>query len=62
MRLNNLEIKEIERLLLLTEIVESFGKSIFSTLNRQRVVNFVTSRPNCPRDKFKIPIVLKKII
>jgi len=62
MCLKNSEIKEIESSLLLTEIVEFFGKSIFSTLFRQRVVYFVTSRLNCPMDKFKMPIVLKKII
>lgn len=48
--------------LLLTEIVEFFGKSIFSTLCRQRVVNFITSRLNCPMNKVKMPILLKKII
>jgi len=62
MRLNNSEIKEIERSLLLTEIVEFFGKLIFSTFCRQRVVYFVTPCLNCPMDKFKMPIVLKKII
>ena len=62
MCLNNSEIEEIERSLLLTEIVEFFGKWIFATLCRQRALNFVTSRLICPMDKVKIPIVLKKII
>jgi len=62
MRLNNSEIKEIGRSLLLTENLEFFGKSIFSTLCRQRVVNFVAPSRNCLMDKFKMPIVLQNII